>query len=364
VISPRSHFGLGHADPERAAALRRRVLLVGLDVVAIVFAVIAMMRTADADVLLHVVWLVLAIEAFVFGLRATVIRISIATVALVVVAESGGRNHPFESLALLFLSEWPLMVVISLIVAVMADRVATTSRRYAMLYREASDRLITAQENERHRLARDLHDGVSQTLSALAFTLDAADSALWAGSAAPALTRTALSRAQELLGVALEETRYVAFQLRPARIAETGLAGALHELTASSGMPVVTRIDADLVGRRLFDRDGDIELYRIAQEALTNAARYAGAKRVDVTLERQGPHVVMEIIDDGIGFDVKGLRRQRLGLSSMHERAASAGAELTIDSAYGKGTRVRVAIPVADGVLPVPVVPLLADARS
>jgi signal transduction histidine kinase len=363
VGSALSHFGLGDADPERRAKRRRTLLLAGLDLVAIAFAIVAVVSNADSDVMLHVVWVVLAIEAFVFGLQATLIRITIATVLVVVVAETGGRNHPFESPAQLFLSEWPLMVVISLIVAVMADRVATTSRRYAMLYRDASDRLLTAQENERYRLARDLHDGVSQTLSALALTLDAADSAMWAGAAAPELTRTALRRAQELGGIALEETRYVAFQLRPARITETGLAAALNELTASSGLPVVARIDQDLVGRRLFEAGADIELYRIAQEALTNAARHASATQVELTLLRDGGFVVMEIVDNGIGFDAKGPRGQRLGLSGMQERAASAGADLTIVSSHGRGTRVRVVTPTIDGFQPAPSPGAMAEAR-
>jgi two-component system sensor histidine kinase UhpB len=339
------------------------LLLASLDIVAIAFAIVAFSGDADEDVMLHVVWVVLAIEAFVFGLRATLIRISIATVAVIIVAETGGRNPPFESPTQLFLSEWPLMVVISLIVAVMADRVATTSRRYAMLYRDASDRLLTAQENERYRLAHDLHDGVSQTLSALALTLDAADSVMWAGSAAPELTRTALRRAQELGEIALEETRYVAFQLRPARITETGLAAALNELTASSGLPVVALIDQDLVGRHLFDAGADIEVYRIAQEALTNAGRHANATKVELALFRDAGYIVMEVIDNGIGFDAKGPRGQRLGLSGMQERAASAGAELTIVSSHGRGTRVRVVIPARDTVVVPPLPGALAEAR-
>ena len=77
------------------------------------------------------------------------------------------------------------MVVIAVLVAVMADRVAATSRRYAELYRLASDRLLTAQEDERKRLGRDLHDGVGQTLTAIVLTLDATESSLWAGEQAP-----------------------------------------------------------------------------------------------------------------------------------------------------------------------------------
>ena len=211
----------------RGHPLRLQLLLDGA-FIALALATFA--QVWDPDILFHGIWVVLTLEAFLFGLRVSAVRIALAMVLLVAYFALGASTGPSDpGFAELDLAEWPLMVVIAVVVAVMADRVASTGRRYAELYRRASDRLLTAQEDERKRLGRDLHDGVGQTLTAIVLTLDAAESTLWAGELAPsAMARSGIGRAQELAAIALDETRDVAYRLRPARFVETGLVAAGH----------------------------------------------------------------------------------------------------------------------------------------
>jgi signal transduction histidine kinase len=322
--------------------------LSGLLVVALTFA-----QAGDPDFLFHVVWVVLAIEAFVFGLRVTALRITVATAFLIAyelaveakLVVAGAPLAPLE-FSIWPVSEWPLMVVISIIVAVMADRLAETGRRYAALYRRANDRLLSAQEQERRRLARDLHDGVGQTLTALTLTLDAAESLLWAGpQRPPEHARAAIRRAQELAAAALEETRGVAFQLRPARLHETGLVAAIQELARMAGRRVDVVAEPALIRLGLLAADAEVEAYRIVQEALGNALRHAAADRIAIEIGRAGERLVVRVVDDGVGFDPS--RAEGLGLPGMRERAAAIGAVLAVASRPGHGTTVTLSIPLS-----------------
>lgn len=319
----------------------------GLFAVALTFA-----QAGDPDFLFHVVWVVLAIQAFTFGLRVTSVRIALATAFLVgyeaaVEIELAIAGRPLQPLEFSIwpVSEWPLMVVISIIVAVMADRLAETGRRYAALYRRANDRLLSAQEQERLRLARDLHDGVGQTLTALTLTLDAAESLLWAGpNRPPEHARSAIRRAQELAASALEETRDVAFQLRPARLHETGLVAAVQELARMAGRAVEVTTDPRLIRLGLLSPQAEVEAYRIVQEALGNALRHARAERIRIEIEAASERLVIRVADDGVGFDAQ--HAAGLGLPGMRERAAAIGAVLAIASRPGRGTTVSLSIPL------------------
>ncbi len=328
-------------------------LLAALDGAAIALAMATIARTADPDILLHVVWIVLAIEAFAFGLRIAAVRITAATVFVLLYAFVGnGAATPIAAaLTDLDLEEWPLMAVIAVIVAVMADRVTNTGRRYATLYRAASDRLLTAQEDERKRLAADLHDGVGQTMTALALTLDAADATLARTGAADAAGREGVRRAREMAGIALEDVRGVAFRLRPARLRETGLVAGLRELAASAGRPVEFSADASLVRPNLLDEDREVDTYRIVQEALGNATRHGQADRIRITIQRVDRMLRIEIVDDGVGFDTAIISRRGLGLASMRDRASVVGGSLRVHSRPGMGTVVRLDIPLGPEAL-------------
>lgn len=317
--------------------LGRRRLLVLLDVAAAAVVAATFAQLGPPELLFHVVFVILTAEAFLYGRRISFQRIAAVTVSLVAYAGLPALGLRVDSLEL---TEWPLMFTIAVLVAWMADREQSAARRYAGLYREARDRLVRAQEEERARIARDLHDGIGQTLTALSLTLDAAS----AGEGVPVAAQ--LVRARDLAREAIDETRLAAEQVRPPRLAERGLAAALRSLGSPAGAPVVVAVDVGAEGR-LLSPDAELELFRIAQEAVRNALRHADARRIEVSLTAARSALVLEVVDDGSGFDPAAVDPRRLGLVGMAERADAAGGELRVSAAPGRGTRVRVAVPTA-----------------
>jgi signal transduction histidine kinase len=194
--------------------------------------------------------------------------------------------------------------------------------------------------SERNRLALELHDAVSQKLFSLVLTAEAAGTVLGRDDAA---ARVHVARLQELAREALEELRSLILELRPPELERDGLCGALRKhvelLRRVHKVEIALAVD-DAVA---LGPGGDREVLRIAQEALTNAVRHAGAKHVGVRLGADGGSVVLEVSDDGVGFEPSDpeLRSRRLGLTSMEERAARLGGRLEIRSAPGAGTTVR-----------------------
>ncbi|MBO0891243.1 MAG: GAF domain-containing sensor histidine kinase [Acidothermales bacterium] len=198
---------------------------------------------------------------------------------------------------------------------------------------------------ERHRLAQELHDAVSQKLFSL--RLSASAVATLVGTD-PGRARDELNRVQELASEALGELRSVIWELRPAELADDGFVAVLKQ-----HVQVLDRIhDPEVLWRARcvphLDDDRAAVVVRIAQEALHNALRHAQPKRVTVTLScRVGGGALLEVADDGSGFDVTEVERtsRRLGLGSMRDRARDAGGELTIASSPGRGTTVRLELP-------------------
>jgi signal transduction histidine kinase len=325
-----------------------RWLQVLLDTAFLTVAVATFGQVFDPDVLFHVIWVVLIIEAFLFGLRVSIVRVAIAGILLLAYFNLGALDEPGgAAVATLDLAEWPLMIVIALIVAVMADRLSTTSRHYAALYRNASDRLLNAQEIERKRLGQDLHDGIGQTLAAVVLTLDAAESQLWAGDHPPSeLGRSTIARAQELAAIALEETRDVAYRLRPDRLVETGLVAATTRMAANAGTAVTVTAPDDLRIPNLLEAEHEMSVYRIVQEALANAVRHASAHTIRIEFGRSGDRLIVSIIDDGIGFVRRDAAHAGLGLAGMDERAIVLGSRLSIVSRPGQGTRISFSAPL------------------
>lgn len=309
-----------------------------LDLAGIGFTALAFAHTAlPAEFLFHGVFVVLAVHAFLFGLRGTLVRIGIVSLPLVAYANAqalGMSEAPLE------LSEWPLMFVIAVIVAWMADRRETTSRRYAALFRQASERLLTVQEDERRRIAGELHDGVGQVLTALTLTLDAAGTA----GGLDAATRH-VRQARRLGDTALAETRDLAHRLRPARLEERGLVPALRDLASQSGFPVRVAADTASMNPGLLGPTAMVEVYRIVQEALANAARHSGAAQAVVSLAAVPGRLTIDIIDEGRGFARDALDAPGIGLAGMEERAALLDGQLAVHSAPGVGTRITLTVP-------------------
>jgi two-component system, NarL family, sensor histidine kinase UhpB len=211
-------------------------------------------------------------------------------------------------------------------------------RRLEAERRRAGSAALHAQEEERARVARDLHDEVNQSLTGLLLRLEAAR------EAAPPELEGELAETKALANQAMGELLSLARQLRPTALDDLGLAAAIEGQVGRLGGEIETGLEVD---GDFSDLGGDAQLvvYRVAQEALSNAARHSGAGRVDVRLSRsEGGGVLLEVSDDGRGFAFDESERG-LGIGGMRERALLIGANLTIESRPGRGTTVRLAVP-------------------
>lgn len=233
------------------------------------------------------------------------------------------------------------------------ERLITTFNRmldglteYKTRLQHVTVRALTAQEEERKRIARELHDDTAQTLASLMIRLQLARE-----TADAELRERQLEDVRNELSKAMEAVRRFAHALRPPALDEVGVVAALreHVRTLCETAGVRARVDADPVDRML-SPNAELVLYRIVQEALSNVVRHAHARSVSVQLERRPGAVVATIADNGVGFEVdQELYRHGggLGLFGMQERAAYVGGSVSIESEPGHGTMVRVEIPVS-----------------
>jgi two-component system NarL family sensor kinase len=203
-----------------------------------------------------------------------------------------------------------------------------------------AEQMVAAQEAERQRLARDIHDGISQRLVTLSFHLDAVRTFLEREEAAAA--REDLTTACDLVLTTLDEARTAIGALRPPVLDDLGLAGALAAL--ARGLPGVGAV-LDLDERRLPEHV-EVALYRIAQETLQNVLKHADAQVVTVRLATGDTGVRLELADDGAGFDVVARGGAGHGLASVRERAELVGGAVRITSRPGTGTTVTVTAPL------------------
>jgi two-component system, NarL family, sensor histidine kinase UhpB len=204
----------------------------------------------------------------------------------------------------------------------------------------ASASALAAQENERQRIARELHDEIGQSLTVALLTLKRAV------DRAPPAIRAELEDTQETVRGTLDEVRGIASRLRPDALEDLGLHSALNalcsEFTEVTGIAVVRHIASQ--GARL-KPDVELVVYRIAQESLTNVARHAGARKVWLDLHVNAGELTLRIADDGVG----GVVPSGAGINGMRERALLVDAALTINSPPGEGTEVRLVVPVHAG---------------
>jgi two-component system, NarL family, sensor histidine kinase UhpB len=203
--------------------------------------------------------------------------------------------------------------------------------------RDSTRRALGAQEAERRRIARELHDEIGQELTALLLQVTTARRV-----AGPSV-QPVLTEVHGLARGALDDVRRVARDLRPEALDDLGLVSALaalgERLRHQAGLEVEQRVPTTLPA---LSDDQELVLYRIAQEALTNVIRHAGAEQAELTLRSDDGEVVLEVRDRGAGFDPDGV--QATGLQGMRERALLIGARLDIDSRPGDGTSVRLAL--------------------
>jgi signal transduction histidine kinase len=223
--------------------------------------------------------------------------------------------------------------------------------RFLVEVQKARDRLenhslqlVQVQEAERRRIARELHDEIGQSLTALRLSLEMCEQLPPEASAAR--LRDARRRVDELVG----RVRELSLNLRPAMLDDLGLLPALlwhfDRYTAQTGIAVVFK-HSGLEGRR-FASELETAAYRITQEALTNVARHARVREATVRLWTQSGSLCVQIEDHGTGFDPKAVLRagHSSGLSGMRERASLLGGRLVLDSIPGVGTHLTVEFPL------------------
>jgi PAS domain S-box-containing protein len=203
-------------------------------------------------------------------------------------------------------------------------------------------RLVQAEEAERRRIARELHDRVGQNLSALNINLD-----IVLASLKDATLRRRLEDSLKLVDGTLQSIESVMADLRPALLDEYGLGAALAWYAEEYSQR--TRIPVSVEGRDAgasLRPESAVALFRIAQEALHNAAKHSSAKTIRVILETREEELHLSITDDGCGFDPAQAPRGRWGMTTMRERAEAAGGRLAVESRPGEGTTVHAAVPL------------------
>jgi nitrate/nitrite-specific signal transduction histidine kinase len=209
----------------------------------------------------------------------------------------------------------------------------------AQLYEQAQELAVV---EERQRLARDLHDAVTQTLFSASLIADVLPR-LWERN--PDEGRRRLEEVRQLTRGALAEMRTLLLELRPAALAEAKLSDLLRQLAESITGRARVPVTLAMEGQRPLPLDVKVALYRIAHEALNNVAKHAGASQATVNLRCRPEQVELHVSDDGRGFDPEGIAPESLGLGIMRERAEAIGATLTVESEIGRGTEVMVIWP-------------------
>ena len=212
--------------------------------------------------------------------------------------------------------------------------------------RQLAAQVISAQDGERARVARELHDSTAQTITAILLQLGAAARE---STSEPLNARIATLR--ELAAEALEEVRSMSHTMHPRVLDDLGLAAALEWLArqAREQGPMNVDVDAAEVNVPIPPAIA-AALYRVAQEALRNAARHANASRVDIRLRQDGGTAMLEIEDDGVGFDVAQAEKRRpgMGMFSMRERVGLVNGRLTVNSVRGRGTSIVAIVPLTN----------------
>jgi signal transduction histidine kinase len=222
-----------------------------------------------------------------------------------------------------------------------ATRAAVAIDLSERVERDTMRRTVAAQEAERRRLARELHDETGQALTSILLGLGGLEDTI-----ADDTARAAVAGVRDLVVRTLQDVRQLAVELRPKVLDDFGLVPALERLTQT--LAEQTGLDLELLAR-IDDRlpeETETALYRIVQEALTNIVKHASAEHVSIVLGKGERMVTVLIEDDGRGFDPATTREDGFGLAGMRERVALLGGTLKLESRKNAGTTIKVEVPV------------------
>jgi two-component system, NarL family, sensor histidine kinase DevS len=224
-----------------------------------------------------------------------------------------------------------------------AARAAVAVELSQRVARDAVRRVVQAQELERQRLARELHDETGQALTSILLGLKPLEDALRGHPA-----QATLAGLREQVVSALQDVRRLAVELRPAVLDDYGLVPALERLIDAFGEQSDVQVDFhSALGETRLPSDVETALYRVVQESLTNIVKHANATRISVSLARRATGVAAVIEDDGAGFDPRTVREGGVGLLGMRERLALIDGRLEIESRPGAGTTVVAEVPLS-----------------
>jgi signal transduction histidine kinase len=247
------------------------------------------------------------------------------TIGVLIAHDKVGRDRRFTSADLRLAEQFALRASIAV----------DLSRRVA---RDSLRRVVAGQEVERRRLARELHDETGQALTSILLGLRALEEAN---------SDVEVDDLRELVVATLQDVRRLAVQLRPKALDDFGLVPALERLvqTFSESSGISVELEAQ-IGEERLPSDVETTVYRIVQEALTNVVKHAEASRVSILLVRRDSTVTAVVEDDGRGFDPESAGEDSLGLEGMRERVELHGGRLTVETAPGSGTTLRVEVPL------------------
>ncbi|MDB6059336.1 MAG: Signal transduction histidine kinase, partial [Verrucomicrobiales bacterium] len=250
----------------------------------------------------------------------------------------GGVDMPVQ------LSANPVAMNTELGVSVVVTDV-TQQKELQKTQREMSVRIVTAQEEERYRVSRELHDGINQLLSSARHRFFSIEKNL--AKRKVDLAMVELARTRELLDHTIDEVRRISRNLRPSELDDLGLVPALQALVEEfqnrTRVKVVMRSE---LSRWPIERFVELAVYRIVQEGFNNIERHARAKRVSLSLSREAGAMRVVIGDDGRGFNARPSAHRGFGLANMKERAMQAGGTVECNSSRKKGTTIRLSIPL------------------
>ncbi|NDJ85084.1 MAG: GAF domain-containing sensor histidine kinase [Chloroflexi bacterium] len=237
---------------------------------------------------------------------------------------------------------------------------ATVALQNAVLYQNIfneKERIVQVEEDARKKLARDLHDGPTQIVSAIAMRISIIQRMIRANQTDESIQE--LSKVADLANRTTKEIRHMLFALRPLVLESQGLVAAYGEIAKKTkdtfDLDVVVQAQPDI--ENYLEENAKGALFYIVEEAVNNARKYAEASQVTLRLYRRGPYCFVEVEDDGKGFDVKQIvnenyhKRGSLGMVNMRERAELVNGELNLQSEPGKGTKITIRIPIPEDLL-------------